>query len=298
MKYAKTKLNEREDSVYMTTTKFKGEDGKTIPSSASGDQDKQPMVLVHTCGAHVPGVPQERKRSRFAEGKSEMSIFHLAQDVVHRLYRAFFNLIDLHNRARHGERTALWDVWPTDSWEIRIFTTLLDIVFVNTTNLYANMHPDTETNLKRKDKKKSPQHERNRQLAMQLIKNQERAPVPATGTRAAAAEHVDFFRKENHVTEPIPDKYVPRTVGQPAVLGRNGRAEVLAKPAHWVKNRQLHCSYCYKKAKTATHPTVWKAMRNQERRKSAKTRFQCACGVPVCCKVGTTCYHEHLCEFM
>ena len=134
VKYCKAILNIREDNVYMTTDHFKSED-KPIPVALSGDQDKQPMLIIQTAAAHVPGPQQERKRSRYANGKSETSIFYLAQDVAHWLYRKLFNLVDLHNRARHGDCTAIWDVWATKSWETRIFSTLLSIIFVNTTNI-------------------------------------------------------------------------------------------------------------------------------------------------------------------
>ena len=235
---------------------------------------------------------QKRRRSYFRSGKCELEDFKLNQDVPHWLYRTLFNLIDLHNRARHGEVTAIWDVWSTKSWEVRIFMSVLAIIFVNVTMLYALYHPETETNTTRADNKKIPQHERNRRLARALIENP-LYHIPSNRTTTRADATADLTKKCNHFTMIIPEKKLPPVRAVPARLGRNGRKAQAAKPARVTNGRrQLVCKICTAKKKAMTPKRVWKALSSSSQK--VKTRYMCSCGVPVCVKAGTTCYHEHM----
>ena len=253
------------------------------------------MLLVHTACAHVPGLQQKRKRSYYAAGKSETAEYRLNQDQAHWLYRGLFNVIDILNRARHGEVTPIWDVWRTLLWETRLFMTLLSMVFCNATFMYALLHPETETNGRRQDKRATPQHERNRLLAIALIENpyieRDRADTRATTRSTAGGSDV-----HHRTCQLIPDKHIPVRRAQAAVLGRNGRASRPAKKAHTIKNRQLVCGYCFAARKERHSAEQWSSMEPWKRKSECKTRYQCACGVPVCVQPGKDCYFKHICE--
>ena len=53
-----------------------------------------------------------------------------APPEMHQIYREYMNLIDLHNKLRHGE-TSMANAWLTHHWENRHFAVMLGMIEVN-----------------------------------------------------------------------------------------------------------------------------------------------------------------------
>ena len=95
-------LNESDDvATYMSS--FTATDGKAVEIFASGQMEKQPLLLVATCATDQPGEPRVFIVTvKESNGSTVRKTISYATTVVHGKYRGQFSAVDIWNRIRQG----------------------------------------------------------------------------------------------------------------------------------------------------------------------------------------------------
>lgn len=79
----------------------------------------------------LPGEEHvKRWTTQDAAGQTITHELSTPQPLIFELYRKHMNLVDLHNKLRHGEGSTA-EAWRTNSWVTRHFAELLGFVEVN-----------------------------------------------------------------------------------------------------------------------------------------------------------------------
>ena len=82
---------------------FTATDGKVVEIFASGQMEKQPLLLVATCATDQPGEPPVFTVTvKESNGSTVRKVISYATMVVHGKYRGQFSAVDIWNRIRQG----------------------------------------------------------------------------------------------------------------------------------------------------------------------------------------------------
>ena len=105
--------------------------GEALQVNAVAHMDKQPLLLVATCGTTLPGNPALRRRAHLGvDGTYQVVEYKLEQPEISGIYRKYFNKIDVHNHIRHTT-PSFSDVWGTRQWWVRDFAEMLGFIQTN-----------------------------------------------------------------------------------------------------------------------------------------------------------------------
>ena len=124
-------LRDRGDTINLINEQF------GVPLLLSGHMDKKPMVLVATVGTSTNAVQAlKRVRYRWKQDQGTMQrTYYLIHSVVHSIYRMYFNVVDVHNRSRHGVRD-IAAVWQCMFYGTRLIMTIFHFVAVNAIKIF------------------------------------------------------------------------------------------------------------------------------------------------------------------
>jgi hypothetical protein len=242
-------LRDRGDTINLVNEEF------GVPLLLSGHMDKKPMVLVATVGTSDNAVQAlKRVRYRFKHDEGVMRrTYYLVHSVVHSMYRRFFNVVDVHNRSRHGVRD-IAAVWQCMFYGTRLIMTIFHFVAVNAIKIFRQYHPG--------QRRETADGERDatdmnlmEQLALELVNN--------TIDEDAIARTRSTGRARDEPHERQPD-------GPHACM----HVPELIPPGKW--NSQQTCSYCRDR-------NIAKGVSSKQKGGRALTRYKCKiCNVYLC----------------
>ena len=123
-------LNESDD-VAMYMSNFTAADGKAVEIFASGQMEKQPLLLVASCSTDQPREPRVFTITvKESDGSTVGKTISYATTVVHGKYRGQFSAVDICNRICQGE-DPFSDAWRTTQWEFRVIGELFGAISTN-----------------------------------------------------------------------------------------------------------------------------------------------------------------------
>jgi hypothetical protein len=195
-------LRDRGDTINLVNEEF------GVPLLLSGHMDKKPMVLVATVGTSDNAVQAlKRVRYRFKQDEGVLRrTYYLIHSVVHSMYRRFFNVVDVHNRSRHGVRD-IAAVWQCMFYGTRLIMTIFHFVAVNAIKIFRQYHPGQRRATADGERDATDMHLME-QLALELVNNtiDEDARSLRSGARGEPhARHIVDPHGHKHVPELIPD---------------------------------------------------------------------------------------------
>ena len=98
--------------------------------SAAGWMDKQPMLVVATCGNNEVLPPSERVRCKYQQGSIVRATYQVEERVFHGTYRKYFNTIDIHNKLAIGPGTVA-AAWKSKRPLMKFFLYILSVIETN-----------------------------------------------------------------------------------------------------------------------------------------------------------------------
>lgn len=228
--------------------------------------DKQPMVLVATCGTSQDAEEITRHRSYYDPDAGAVVKWtgQLQQPQIHELYRSNFNAVDLFNRLAFGPGSIGTGI-STKSFELRLFLSTLAMAETNAYLAYIS-----KNDIRCED---MPHREFKYKLAMECIN---RLREERGSTQSAAARRTSGSSRGS-VAAPSPD------ATNNAKPFKRGSWQKEALPAIW--QGHLLCSAGKR------HPNC--EMCNK------RTGFTCGCGRAICRPTEhSSCYAGHLHQVM
>ena len=148
------------------------------------------MLLCCSAGTSAAAESaRRRQRSRWIPGLGTcLVVYFPVHSVCHHMYRAYFNVIDLINKARHGEvDMAHKTVHPTRDYVKRLTSTVVHFCAVNAIMIYIQINPDeTRTCIQQGTVSKTVAEHYRKELALQLIGNT--VDHVAAATRSTSAD--------------------------------------------------------------------------------------------------------------
>jgi hypothetical protein len=176
-----------------------------VPLLLSGHMNKKPMVLVVTVGTSTDAVQALKwvwYHWKQDQGTMQRT-YYLIHLVVHSIYRMYFNVVDVHNRSRHGVRD-MAAVWQCMFYGTHLIMTIFHFVAVK---IFRQYYPGL--------KRKTVDGERDmtdmhliETIALELIENtideDTRTSRNKSRTEPRACQPADPHGHE-HIPEPIPE---------------------------------------------------------------------------------------------
>ena len=174
--------------------------GKKRKLYAGGHMGKAPLVLVASCSTSLPGEPQVRHRSFFANGEVQRNQYQPAQPKMHALYRKNFNAVDVSNRLAEGPN-CLSDAWRTRQVLHRLVAASLSTCVTNAYQAWMQVHALTSATY--------PQQQFKIDLAESLFKmhNEMLAGRLGRGRRSTQAKPA----ADDHLR--VPDRFASHAFG-------------------------------------------------------------------------------------
>ena len=97
------------------------------------------MVLVHTAGTLLAGVPRTRNWAKYRNGAIIKRQYKLAQPQVHSIYRGGFSAVDIFNKVALGPNSCV-KAFRSKQWTHRFFSALLSMSEANAYLVHKQRH--------------------------------------------------------------------------------------------------------------------------------------------------------------